>query len=34
MKPNTEKVLVEVTAWVCCFVVLIAIGVLIKSIIL
>jgi hypothetical protein len=34
MKAKTEKVIVEVTAWVCCFVILIAIGILIKSIVL
>jgi len=32
MTTKTEKVIVEVTAWVCCFVILIAIGIIIKSI--
>jgi len=34
MTTKTEKVIVEVTAWVCCFVILIAIVIIIKSIIL
>jgi hypothetical protein len=32
MKAKSEKVIVEVTAWVCCFVILIAIGIIIKYI--